>query len=55
MYKFFIDDIEVNEPLNWQDIIFGLEQDVQYFGYFGIASIDKVELFGESANKMSAS
>lgn len=52
MYKFFINNIQTNEPLNWNEIVFGLEQDDNYYGYIGTSPLDKLILYKDAAKKV---
>jgi len=48
-YKFYINDIEIEEPRNWSDIQFKVARDVVYFGLQRKTSLEDVELWGEGA------
>lgn len=52
MFKFYINDIEIKEPINWQDIRFELIQDDKYFGFFGISSIEDAEFISDTAKML---
>ena len=52
MYKFYLDNIEVDEPLNWKDIKFQLEMDADYWSYHRVASIEEINLIGDVAKKV---
>jgi len=52
MYKFYINDIETNEPLNWKELSFNLAQDPNYFGYFRNGAIEKAQLYGKAAKQV---
>jgi len=52
MYKFYINDIETNEPLNWKELSFNLAQDPNYFGYFRNGAIEKAQLYGKAGKQV---
>ena len=52
MFKFYINDIEINEPINWRDIRFELIQDDKYFGFFGVTSIEDAEFIRDTAKML---
>jgi hypothetical protein len=49
-WAFYIDGIEVNEPVNWDVFTYTLQRSDQYWGLENIYSQDKLQLYGPAAD-----
>lgn len=46
-FKFYINNIEINEPKNWEDVRFSVVRDKIYFGLLRSSAIESVEIYGD--------